>query len=114
MSLVVSTSPSVWIKRRFTIAASATVTVDSFAMTSFDSADYVCHVQDVSDTLSKSFYFRAHQKAGSSLKDSLYGKMGDSISINVNTAVNSGDYELNITNNEAFSVEFSFARLKIF
>ena len=114
MTLTNAAISNLWIKRRFTIAASATITVDTFPVSNFDHVQYICYAQDVADTLSKSFQFQAHHKAGTSLKDVLYGMMGDSIDIDVDTAISAGDYELNITNNEAFSVEFSFARLKLF
>ena len=112
MSLVVSASSSTWQKKKGSLLSSATVVVDSFIGDSFDGLEYYLLFRNAGGDLVKSLKLSVHKVDGD-VRDLVYAKYGNNIKIDVSTALNGGNFELTLTNNELFTVDYRIARLKL-
>lgn len=108
----ITTSASVWEKAKKTVPASSTTIVESFALSSFRSLEYIINVKDTTSDKEKQLKLSVVKDDGS-LKDCVYAIMGSAISLEINANINGLSYELEMINNELFAVEVSFARLTI-
>lgn len=112
VTTIVTGTASLWEEFNRTITPGSTVIVDTFTMLSFKQVEYIVNFKDTTSSKEKSLKLSVIKDDGS-LKDTVYARMGSAISLDVNTNINGANYELKVTNNEAFSVDMYFARLKI-
>jgi hypothetical protein len=102
-------SSSVWERKKKDIPASSTVAVDDVELTRFSGLRYVICVINGNETI---MFDMSLIKKISSVKETIYGKIGSGISFAVNTSVLSGIMYLNITNNEAVDIAVDLIKCK--
>lgn len=110
MSLVISASSTTWLKKKISIPASSTLVVDSLPFAPFKFAHYIVRIQNSTGSKAKSLNLEA-QKVDNILRDLIFGKFGNSVDIEINTKSVSGQFQLEIVNNELEDLEVRFARL---
>jgi hypothetical protein len=90
-----------------TIPAGQTVVVDSGLLSSLSCNTY--HFAASGSGNNRKYNFQLVNDSGS-LKDSLT-KLGSTLNINFNSVINGLNYEVRVTNNEAFAINLSTAKL---
>jgi len=98
-----------WLKGKRNILGSSSLVIDTKALTSFTSLDYVITARKDDKTEIRSLYLRVVQEGGS-LKSSVHGKLG-TLKMQVNEAIAGSNLELTIVNQETYDIEVTFARL---
>jgi hypothetical protein len=106
------TNEGLWEEYRRTLPPSSTTIVDTFAMSSFQACEYIVNYEDTTSNKKRGLKLSVIKDDGS-LKETVYSIRGSAISLTLFTNINGSDYELKVTNNEAFTVDMYFARLKI-
>ena len=87
-----------------TIGASSTLVIDSVTLAQFSRLDYTLSFYDNGETVTKNMKFVVN-KTGSTISDQVFSRLGV-MDIEVNSVVNAGEYNLSITNSEAFAVNY--------
>jgi len=112
MSFVTAAYRPLWRKKAGTITGSSSGVIDTFSAASFTHADYILTITNLANTLTKSLKISVN-KADGDVTDLVYAKFGDSINIAVSSALNAGQFELTMDNNEAFDLVWALTRIKI-
>lgn len=104
-----------WIVKKKTVPAGQTVIVDSFDSSIHSAAHYDINATEVTASADKKFRRLKldTRRDDSGVKDIVRGRFGKGLSLAINTQLNGSSIELKVTNNETFSVDFSFARIKL-
>ena len=110
MSLVVSASSSVWQRSRVIVDANTTKVVDTLPILNFGFVHYYVHIRDVDSTRANSFQISV-QRDDTGLTEIVFAKFGSQLDFDITSAEVGGQLQLSLENNEAFNVEFRFARL---
>jgi hypothetical protein len=87
-----------WIKKSSSISASSSLVVDATPLTTFDAREYIISIKRLSDGKVRTFNLNV-VKDGTDVKDSVFGKVGGTLNVAIDTEVNLSTYELKITNN---------------
>jgi hypothetical protein len=95
-------------KKTVGLPASSTQLIDSSPLSRFRALEYLVQVNDLADQ-TKSFKLLVTQD-DTGIKRQIYGRAGNALEIAVSAIVNGSDYELSITNNEAFDMSVTFVR----
>lgn len=99
-----------WVKVSGSVSPSTTNIVDIQALADMQGLRYMlCYWNDANDKR-RLLDISVVKKTGS-LKDIVYGKIGDSLDVAVDFGISGSDLQMSITNNEAFPVDFQLARL---
>lgn len=101
---------SIWVKITTNADASTSTIIDQVDVSQFSTLKYVIDVQDTVNNKTKSMEMIINNENGS-LKESVFGRIGNGIDFSINTVNNSGTMELTITNNEAIGLSVSAAKL---
>lgn len=102
-----------WGKGVDTVSSSSSLVVDTEPLASFEARNYFVSIKRVSDDKIRTFNLNV-VKNGATVKDSLFGRVGGSLSVSIDTQVVASNYELKITNNNAGSdIEIIFLKSKI-
>ena len=104
--------PNVWRRIKNTVSPGDTVAVDILNLSVFNHLEYIINIKNSAGNLVKSLKLSV-KKDDSSLEDSVFVRLGQGIDVQVTTAINGSDYELRITNNEAFILDVNMARALI-
>jgi len=103
---------SVWKKINTNANASTTTIVDQVAITDFSTLEYTISIGDTVSNKAKSMKMIINNQNGS-LKENVFGKIGDGIDFSISPVNNSGTMELRITNNEVNGLAVNMARLTL-
>lgn len=107
---VVSSTANVWVKFDNSIPASTTKVIDQVTLASFTSVKYILSLFSASNNLTK-YYEVGIIKLGTNVNHSIGKRLGTGMSLALDANVVSGNLELSVTNNEAYSVGLSAAKL---
>ena len=108
MALQDGFSPSFWRKERRTITSSQTINTLSVSTESFRTAKYIFSFWNDSENKAKSMEMIVNN-INSAITDSIYGRLGNVINVNVDAKINGGNMFIEITNNESYTVELDLA-----
>ena len=86
------------------IPAGQTLVIDSVNMSEFSRLDYSLAFYNDAENITKSMKFIVN-KRGTVTSDQVFGRIG-ALSISVDSVVSAGEYNLEITNSEAFAVNY--------
>lgn len=103
-------SAALWKGKQTTVIASATKVVDTIALNSILSLEYVFTIYNDSEQVVRSFNYKVLNLNGS-ISDVLFAKLGSAINIEVSSASNGGNLEITIKNNELYNLEVKLTRL---
>ena len=92
------------------VAPAATQIADAVAIATFRSVKWLVTLKDSVGVLFK-FYEVIAIHDGTTPKHSVYGLIGDTISVVTDVDILAGDIQLNITNNSANSIDISVMRI---
>lgn len=106
-----STGTSVWIKDNQTVSASSSLVYDTVALTAFNHLEYYISYENPTGEV-KSLNLSLINDNGS-LREKVSGKLGANLDVDITTAVNAGNMELTITNNEVVDVDIATAKLTL-
>ena len=95
-----------------TITASTSSVVDTQPLASFTAATFYFKIVRVSDGKSRTFSLDVNNNDGD-VRDTIYKKLGQNMSVLVDTGVSGLNYELTITNNEASDVAVTYLKTTI-
>jgi len=112
MALVAAASTSPWLKRKVSIGASSTKVIDFLPITTFKWVHYMLRIENSTGSKAKSLNLEA-QKVDSLIKDIIFAKFGNTVDIEINAKESSGQFQLEIVNNEAEALEVRLARLTL-
>lgn len=99
-----------WQKVSGTVSSSTTDVVDQIALADLQGIKYLlCYWNDVEDK--RKMMELSVVKKTASLKDTVFGKIGDNLNVSVSFGISGANLQLSITNSEAFDVDFQLARL---
>lgn len=87
----------------------STKTIDSQDLNSFFSIQYKVTIYKETQNLERTFSLTV-LKSGSDVNDQLYARTGNG-DLSVSVVINSGNAELQITNNESFDVNVKYTKL---
>lgn len=110
MALQDGFSPSFWQQDNTTIATTGTHSTPIFPSTLVKSVRYIVSVWNDTNSKVKSFEVMLHNNSGT-LSHTVFGITG-AMDISVATSLNAGNINLDITNNEAFSIDASITYLQ--
>jgi hypothetical protein len=102
----------VWSKFADAINGSSSKTIDTISISDFVSVVYKVTLYNTVEGKAKSLEITVNNSNGT-LKDFISGKLGANINFSIDAVVNSGNLELNITNNETYNLDVSIARLTL-
>jgi len=103
-------STAIWEKANGTVSASTTSVEDTIPLVDFNSVKYILSFSNGTNSEVKHMEVGV-VNLGTSIKDSVYGKVKGSLNVHVNAVYNSPNFELEIINNETFSIEYDLAKL---
>ena len=103
---------AVWEKFSRTIPASSTLIVDTIPLVSFRSISYIMNTRAPSTDREKNLKMDIN-KDDSQLKKQVYALSGAPLNVEINELITGPNYELEMVNNELFSVEVNFSRLTL-
>lgn len=89
------------------VPAGQTVTVDSVTHATLKSIDYLVNIHKSDFTQTRTFKMLL-SRDGSDVKDSIYSRVGNGLSLQVVSSVVGLNATIAVTNNEAFDVTCSF------
>ena len=101
-----------WAKKEETVLATSSKVVDLLALSSFSKLEYIVEYRDTTSSKTKTLKM-AVTNGDTEVCDSVYAKQGDPMDIAITARRTASNFELEITNNEAFDIDLSFARLKL-
>jgi hypothetical protein len=95
---------------RDTVAGNSGKTVDKIPLIAFECLEYLVLYKSSSPSKRQTFKILL-KKDDTGIETQVYAKGGDYLDIAIDGAIVGGDAELQVTNNEAFSVDFVATRL---
>lgn len=98
----------VWDSFPFQIDPGQTVAIDSCPLSDFQHAEYIINFTNQTNVNTKSLNLSV-KRADSDVEETVYSRLG-SLAVNVTPLINGLNYELQVTNNEAFAIEGTLAR----
>lgn len=110
MPIIDSIAANLWRRIKSTVAAETTVVVEATPLALFGARKYLVHVSNATQGKYKSVEVWASRK-GSEVNESVYAKLGDALDVSLNWFVVGPDIQLQITNDEAFSVDVVVTKL---
>lgn len=90
------------------VIAGQTKVADIIPATAFKKADYSVTVSNDTEGVLSTYFISVSN--GASLKETLYGRLGDYIDHTFDTGINSGNYELVFENNETYNLTIRLNR----
>ena len=100
-----------WKKKSFQIDPGETKVVDSALFSTFNHSDYILNIFNIVNTKSKSINISV-KKDDTEVVESVSSKLG-LLDVAVTPLANGPNYELQLTNNEAFAIQGNFAKAQI-
>ena len=101
----------IWSKKERTVSASTTLVVDSIPLARFKKLEYVVNIEEVGGSKSIGFKFPVFNTE-SGVNHQVYAKAGDSIDYEIQAKVNGSECEIEVTNNESYSIAVNLVRSK--
>lgn len=96
-----------------TVPASSTSVIDSVPTADSRTAKWVVVVTDTTNDKTQAFEILALHKNGTTSTHNMYSILGDQIDFALNVIIVGTDLTLQITNNEAVSIEVDAARIQV-
>jgi len=103
-------SSSIWSREITEVASSSTESLDSIALSNFQTAKYIVSVFNSVANETSSFEMLV-KNDGSGLTDTVYDKINGGVDYTIGAVINVSDMELRLTNNEANSLDVTIVRV---
>lgn len=110
MGIINPVGTGAWLRRSSSVNGSGSAVVHTVGEDGFRVIRYVFAMYNTTEDKTKSLEFMVH-KEGGTIKTTVHNRIGKQISLGINAAINSGNLEVTITNNETFELDVEFAYL---
>lgn len=104
-----SSTASPWARLTGTIGASTNLVVDTVSLIDMIGGKYLIAVSNATETQGKVLELNILNQTAS-IKDNVFGKINGGISVDVDVNINAGNMEVDITNNELFTINYNIVK----
>jgi hypothetical protein len=94
------------------ITSGQTKVIDANLAETFLGASYIFSIYNITQNKYR-FFQLSMTKVGSGTEETVYNKLGDALSLSVQTGVNGSNIEVTVHNNESFDLQYKAIRFKI-
>lgn len=101
-----------WTKANNSVGPSTTKVIETVGLSSFHNIDYIFTIFNEVEEKTRSLQMTVIREGGT-IKTSVHGRLGSMTNISVVGNVSGSDMELEITNNNLYTVSVSYARLTL-
>ena len=110
MSIIQGSRADKWQTISATIAGGGSLDIDSVPVAAYSNSKYYVEIKSSSPVRFKSFEMFGSKK-GSSVEDTVYARLGDTLSTTAGLSVSGASVKLTIGNNESFPVSVKVTKL---